>query len=128
MLVKIPAKLARCQTGPLPHHPVLGRPGDLVQRSEEPVLGRTLKVPLLADRAVVLQKRAHSLSLVKFGEPGIGFKSHFAKFLYNLVANPSQIRLCISNQTNSTYEQTTLYPVKTHEMALYFKFIFAIQW
>ena len=52
---RVPAKLARRQTGPLPHHPVLGRPGDLVQRREEPVLGRALEVPLLADRAVVLQ-------------------------------------------------------------------------
>ena len=40
-----PAELAGRETGALPHHPVLGRPGDLVQRREEPVLGRALEVP-----------------------------------------------------------------------------------
>ena len=65
--IRVPAKLARCQTGSLPHHPVLGRPGHLVERREEAVLGRTLEVPLLAHHAVVLGEHTHMTSAVEGG-------------------------------------------------------------
>ena len=62
-----PAELAGRETGALPHHPVLGRPGDLVQRREEPVLGRALEVPRGAwgvDTLVIRYYDYHPMALL----------------------------------------------------------------